>query len=122
MISYKELGFVNTKEMFRKAYEGHYAIGAFNFVCLEQMQAIATACLETRAPFILQCSANVRKYIGPVMVRHMATACIEQIRETGDLIPMALHLDHGLTYEECVACIESGFSSVMILYVLACYL
>jgi fructose-bisphosphate aldolase class II len=114
MISYKELGFVNTSEMFEKAYEGHYAVGAFNFVTLEQMQAIVTACIETRSPLILQCSANVRKYIGPVMVRYLAAACVEIIRESESAIPMALHLDHGLTFDECVSCIDTGFSSVMI--------
>jgi fructose-bisphosphate aldolase class II len=114
MIRYQELGFVNTREMFRKAYVGRYAVGAFNFVTLEQLQAILNACLETRSPLILQCSANVRRYIGPVMVRHMAAACTEIIRESDFPIPMALHLDHGLSYDECLSCIEGGFSSVMI--------
>lgn len=114
MISYKGLGFVNTREMLQKACDGNYVIGAFNFVCLEQMQAITAAAMETRSPFILQCSANVRKYIHPVMARHMATACIEIIRSEGLKIPMALHLDHGTTYEECKAAINEGFSSVMI--------
>jgi fructose-bisphosphate aldolase, class II len=114
MISYKELGFVNTREMFKEAYDGNYVIGAFNFVCLEQMQAITTAAMETHSPFIMQCSANVRKYIHPVMARHMATACVEIIRTEGLQIPMALHLDHGTTYKECKAVIDGGFSSVMI--------
>jgi fructose-bisphosphate aldolase class II len=114
MISYKELGFVNTREMFKEAYAGNYVIGAFNFVCLEQMQAITAAAMETQSPFIMQCSANVRKYIHPIMARHMATACIEIIRSEGLQIPMALHLDHGTTYEECKAAIDGGFSSVMI--------
>ena len=114
MISYKDLGFVNTREMFTEAYHDGYVIGAFNFVCLEQMQAITTAAMETQSPFIMQCSANVRKYIHPIMARHMATACIEIIRSEGLTIPMALHLDHGTTYEECKAAIDGGFSSVMI--------
>ncbi len=114
MISYKELGFVNTREMFKKAYDGGYVIGAFNFVCLEQMQAIAAAAMETNSPFIMQCSANVRKYINPIMARHMATACVEIIQSEGLKIPLALHLDHGTSYEECKAAIEDGFSSVMI--------
>lgn len=114
MISYKELGFVNTREMFKKAYDGGYVIGAFNFVCLEQMLAITDAAMETLSPFIMQCSANVRKYINPIMARHMATACCEIIQSEGLKIPMALHLDHGTSYEECIAAIEGGFSSVMI--------
>jgi fructose-bisphosphate aldolase, class II len=114
MISYKELGFVNTREMFKKAYAGGFVIGAFNFVCLEQMQAITAAAMETHSPFIMQCSANVRKYIHPIMARHMATACVEIIQSEGLKIPIALHLDHGTSYEECKAAIEGGFSSVMI--------
>lgn len=114
MISYKDLGFVNTREMFKKAYTGNYVIGAFNFVCLEQMQAITTAAMETHSPFIMQCSANVRKYIHPIMATHMATACVEIIKSEGLKIPMALHLDHGTSFEECKAAIEGGFSSVMI--------
>ncbi|KAB2816815.1 MAG: ketose-bisphosphate aldolase [Paludibacter sp.] len=114
MVSYKELGFVNTRKMFEDAYNGKYVIGAFNFVCLEQMQAILAAATETRSPFILQCSANVRKYINPVMARHMAAACVEIMKSEGKEVPMALHLDHGTSYEECVAAIEGGFSSVMI--------
>jgi fructose-bisphosphate aldolase class II len=114
MISYKDLGFVNTREMFKKAYTGGFVIGAFNFVCLEQMQAITAAAIETHSPFIMQCSANVRKYINPMLARHMATACVEIIQSEGLKIPMALHLDHGTSYEECKAAIEGGFSSVMI--------
>jgi len=85
MGKYKEFGFVNTKEMFKKAYEGKYAIGAFNFVCLEQMLAIVEACMETKSPFILQASANVRKYIGPIMVQRMAQACIETMHQEGKI-------------------------------------
>lgn len=114
MGKYWDFGFVNTKEMFRKAYEEKYAIPAFNFVCLEQMLAIFEACMETQSPFILQSSANVRKYIGPIMVQRMAQACVETMREQGKTVPMALHLDHGLSYEDCKSCIDSGFSSVMI--------
>ena len=114
MISFKELGFVNTFELFKEAYAGAYVIGAFNFVCLEQMQAITDAAMETRSPFIMQCSANVSRYVNPIMVRHMAAACIEIIRSEGLTIPMALHLDHGTTFEECKAAIDEGFSSVMI--------
>lgn len=114
MGKYREYGFVNTKEMFQKAYDGKYAIPAFNFVCLEQMLAIVEACMETRSPFILQSSSNVRKYIGPIMVQRMAQACIETMQHEEKQVPMALHLDHGMTYDDCKSCIDSGFSSVMI--------
>lgn len=113
-MTYHDLGFVNTNTIFSKAYLGKYAVGAFNFVCLEQLQAIVTACMETKAPCILQASANVRKYLHPIMVRHMAQACAEMIQATGNPIPLALHLDHGLSFEDCAESIEEGFSSVMI--------
>jgi len=99
--------------MFSKAYEEKYAIPAFNFVCLEQMLAILDACIETESPFILQASANVRKYIGSVMIQRMAQACVEIISQRGLKIPMALNLDHGISFEECASCVDSGFSSVM---------
>jgi fructose-bisphosphate aldolase, class II len=114
MEKYKNFGFVNTKEMFKKAYNEKYVIPAFNFVCLEQMLAIVEACMETNSPFILQSSANVRKYIGPVMVQRMAQACVETMEQNGKRIPMALNLDHGIAFEDCKSCVDSGFSSVMI--------
>jgi len=100
--------------MFRKAYDEKYAIPAFNFVCLEQMLSIVEACMETKSPFILQASANVRNYIGPIMVQRMAQACIETMEHYGKRVPMVLNLDHGLTFEDCKSCVDSGFSSVMI--------
>lgn len=111
---YKKFGFVNTKEMFKKAYVDKYAVPAFNFVCLEQILAIVEASIETNSPVILQSSANVRKYIGPIMVQRMAQACVEMIEDSGKKIPVALNLDHGLTFEDCKSCVDSGFSSVMI--------
>jgi fructose-bisphosphate aldolase class II len=114
MEKYMEYGYVNTKELFKKAYEGKYAVPAFNFVCLEQLLAIVTACMETSSPFILQCSANVRRYLDPIMVQHMARAGVEIMAREGKRVPMALHLDHGLSFEDCKACIDEGFSSVMI--------
>jgi fructose-bisphosphate aldolase class II len=111
---YAQMGFANTRDMFKKAYAERYAVPAFNFVCLEQMLAILEASMETRSPFIMQCSANVRAYIGPAMVRYMAQGCIETMRRAGTKVPMALHLDHGKSAEECLACIDDGFSSVMI--------
>ena len=111
---YKEFGFVNTKDMFKKAYNEKYAVPAFNFVCLEQMLAILDACIETNSPFILQASANVRKYIGAIMVQRMAQACAETINQKSLKIPMALNLDHGISFEDCASCVDWGFSSVMI--------
>ena len=111
---YKELGFVNTREMFAKAYKGGYAVPAFNFVALEQMLAIIDACVATDSPFIMQASANVRKMLGAPIVRHMAAGGMELVRQSGKKIPVALHLDHGESYEDCVGCINDGFSSVMI--------
>lgn len=99
--------------MFKKAYNQKYAVPAFNFVCLEQMLAILDACIETKSPFILQSSANVRKYIGAIMVQRMAQACVEIINQKCLKIPMALNLDHGISVEECMSCVDSGFSSVM---------
>jgi fructose-bisphosphate aldolase class II len=107
-------GFQNTHEMFRRAFEGRYAVPAFNFVCLEQLLAITDACMAARSPFILQCSANVRREIGPAMVRALARGCAEMMQASGAPVPAALHLDHGMGMEECVSCIEDGFTSVMI--------
>ncbi len=114
MESYADLGFVNTQQMLKQAYAGGYAVPAFNFVCVEQMLAILEACMETRSPFILQCSANVRSYLGSAMVRRMAQGCVETMRGAGTKVPMALHLDHGMSAEDCMSCIDDGFSSVMI--------
>jgi len=112
--SYKELGLVNTKEMFKKAMAGKYAVPAYNFNNMEQLQAIITACIESRSPVILQVSSGARKYANQILLRHMAMGALEIIKDAGSKIPVTLHLDHGDTYELCVSCIESGFSSVMI--------
>jgi len=115
MIHYKELGLVNTKNLFQKAMEGQYAIPAYNFNNLEQLQAIVTACSETRSPVILQISKGARKYANQTMLIHMARGAVEMARQISEpAIPIVLHLDHGDSYELCVSCIESGFSSVMI--------
>ena len=113
-VSYKELGLVNTREMFKKAMDGKYAIPAYNFNNMEQLQAIITACIESRSPVILQVSSGARKYANQILLKHMARGAMEIIKDSGSNIPVALHLDHGDTYELCVSCIESGFSSVMI--------
>ena len=118
-ISYKDLGFVNTKEMFKKAYEGKYAIPAYNFNNMEQIQAIVLACLESQSPVILQVSAGARKYADADMLKGMAKGAIDMMKRVAKEkglkeIPIALHLDHGANFEICKDCIDSGFSSVMI--------
>jgi len=112
--SYKELGLVNTRGMFKKAMAGKYAIPAYNFNNMEQLQAIITACIETNSPVILQVSKGARKYANQILLKHMAMGALEIIKDAGSKIPVVLHLDHGDSYELCVSCIESGFSSVMI--------
>ncbi len=114
MISYKELGLVNTKELFTKAVKGGYAIPAFNFNNMEQMQAIISACVETKSPVILQVSSGARKYANQTLLRYMAQGAVEYAKELGANIPIVLHLDHGDSLELCKSCIDMGFSSVMI--------
>lgn len=114
MTSYKELGLVNTVELFKKAVEGGYAIPAYNFNNMEQLQAIIQACVETKSPVILQVSAGARKYANATLLRNMAKGAVEYAKELGYPIPIVLHLDHGDSFELCKDCIESGFSSVMI--------
>lgn len=114
MIHYKELGLVNSKELFQKALKGGYAIPAFNFNNLEQLQAIIGACVETKSPVILQVSSGARKYANQTLLKHLAKGAVEYAHELGYDIPIVLHLDHGDSFELCKSCIESGFSSVMI--------
>ena len=115
MTSYKELGLVNTKEMFAKAVKGGYAIPAYNFNNMEQMQAIIQACVETKSPVILQVSSGARKYANQTLLRYMAQGAVEYAKELGCEKPqIVLHLDHGDSFELCKSCIEMGFSSVMI--------
>ena len=115
-ISYKDLGLVNTKDMFAKAMAGKYAVPAYNFNNLEQLQAIIQACADCGSPVILQVSSGARKYANQTLLRYMAQGAVEYAKEltNGTGIPIALHLDHGDTFELCVDCIEMGFSSVMI--------
>lgn len=112
--TYEQLGLVNTKEMFNRALAEGYAIPAFNFNNLEQMQGILTGCAETSSPVILQVSGSARKYITPAILPHLVRGGIELVRSMGSTIPIALHLDHGDTFELAKDCIDSGFSSVMI--------
>ena len=114
MISYKDLGLVNTRDMFAKAVKGGYAIGAYNFNNMEQMQAIVQACVETKAPVILQVSKGARDYANINLLRNMARGVVEYAHELGCDIPIVLHLDHGDSFETCKQCIDNGFSSVMI--------
>ncbi|MBO8436447.1 MAG: class II fructose-1,6-bisphosphate aldolase [Spirochaetes bacterium] len=114
MISYKEVGLVNSRDMFAKAMKGHYAVGAFNFNNMEQMQAIIAACVETKAPVILQVSKGARDYANINILRNMARGSVEYAHELGCDIPIVLHLDHGDSFKTAKDCIDNGFSSVMI--------
>ncbi|OQY18950.1 MAG: fructose-1,6-bisphosphate aldolase, class II [Desulfobacteraceae bacterium 4572_35.1] len=114
MIHYKELGLVNTREMFTRAVRGGYAIPAYNFNNMEQLQAIVLASIETNSPVIMQVSNGARKYANAAMLRGMAAGAVAMAREMGAQIPLCLHLDHGDTFELCKSCIDNGFSSVMI--------
>jgi fructose-bisphosphate aldolase class II len=114
MTLYKELGLINSKELFQKAIKGGYAIPAFNFNNLEQLQAIIGACVETKSPVILQVSSGARKYANQTLLKHLAKGAVDYAKELGFAIPIVLHLDHGDTFELCKSCVESGFSSVMI--------
>lgn len=112
--NYKDLGLSNTSELFKKAIVDKYAIPAYNFNNLEQMQAILQACVETKSPVILQVSSGARKYANATLLRNMARGAVEYVKELGYEIPVVLHLDHGDTFELCKDCIDNGFSSVMI--------
>ena len=115
MVSYKELGLVNTKEMFAKAIKGGYAIPAFNFNNMEQLQAIIKAAAEEKSPVILQVSKGARNYANATLLRYMAQGAVAYAKELGWEKPqIVLHLDHGDSFELCKSCIDSGFSSVMI--------
>jgi len=114
MVSYKELGLVNTRELYRKAVAGGYAIPAYNFNNMEQLQAIIQACVETKSPVILQVSSGARKYANKTLLRYLAQGAVAYSKELGGNIPIVLHLDHGDSFELCKDCIDSGFSSVMI--------
>ncbi len=100
---------VTTKEMMQKAYDGGYAIGAFNVNNMEMVQGIVSAAKNLNSPLILQVSAGARKYAGQVYLRKLVESAIEETN-----LPIALHLDHGADFEICRQCIDGGFSSVMI--------
>ena len=108
------MGLVTTEEMFKKAYEGGYAVGAFNVNNMEIIQGIMEAANETNSPVILQVSAGARKYANPIYLKKLVEAAIECNKQAGKDIPVVLHLDHGADFETCKDCIDSGFTSVMI--------
>lgn len=114
-VNYKELGLVNTREMFKRAVKGGYAIPAFNFNNLEQLQAIITAASETKSPVILQVSKGARAYANPILLRYMAEGAVEYAKSLGCNHPeIVQHLDHGDSFELVKGCVDLGFSSVMI--------
>ena len=111
---YSDLGLVNTKNLFQRAAENGYAVPAYNFNNMEQLQAIIVGCGESRSPVILQVSGSARTYIHPDLLPHMVHGALEMARTIGTAIPVVLHLDHGDTCELAKSCIDTGFSSVMI--------
>ena len=111
---YKQIGLVNTRDMFKAAMNGKFAVPAYNFNNMEQLQAIVNGCVESDSPFILQVSSGARKYADQTLLRWMAQGALEMIKAQGSKLRFALHLDHGDTFELCKSCIETGFSSVMI--------
>ena len=104
------MALVTTTEMFKKAYNGGYAIGAFNVNNMEIVQGITEACQELKSPVILQVSKGARNYANPTYLRKMVEAAVIECPD----IPIALHLDHGPDFETCKSCIDNGFTSVMI--------
>ncbi len=113
-VHFTELGLVNTKELFRRAAEGKYAIPGFNFNNMEQLQAIIMACVECNSPVILQISKGARQYANQTLLRYMVPGAVQMAREMGSNIPIVLNLDHGDSFELCKSCIDNGFSNVMI--------
>ncbi len=111
---YESLGLVNTAEMFKRAIDEQFAVPAYNFNNMEQLQAIIIGCVESRSPVILQVSGSARKYADPTFLPYMVQGAVEMARNLGSDIPIALHLDHGDSLELVRSCVESGFSSVMI--------
>ena len=115
MVDYKSIGLVNTKDMFARAVDGGYAIPAFNFNNLEQLQAIIAAVSELKSPVILQVSKGARNYANATLLRYLAEGAVAYAKELGCKHPeIVLHLDHGDSFELCKDCVDMGFSSVMI--------
>ena len=113
-VHFTELGLVNTREMFKKALAGKYAVPGYNFNNMEQLQAIITACVECNSPVILQISKGARQYANQTLLRYMVPGAVQMAREMGSNIPIALNLDHGDSFELVKSCVDYGFSNVMI--------
>ena len=113
MVSFKELGLSNTNRMLEVALERKFAVPGYNFSNLEQLQAIIIGCGETNSPVILQNSPTAGKYANRAMLRYLGQGAVAMARDLGYEIPIALHLDHGDSYELAKSCIDNGFSSVM---------
>jgi fructose-bisphosphate aldolase class II len=116
-VNYKDLGLTNHKEMFEHAVKGGFAVPGFNFNNLEQMQAIIQACTEAKSPVILQVSKGAREYANPTLLRNLARGAVEYSKEIDPEhkgVPISLNLDHGANFEICKACVDNGFSNVMI--------
>jgi fructose-bisphosphate aldolase class II len=113
-VSYKDIGLVTTTEMFAKAMKGKYAIPAYNFNNMEQLQAIVMGCVESQSPFILQVSSGARKYANQTLLRFLAMGAVGMIKDANSPVKFSLHLDHGDTFELCKSCVDTGFSSIMI--------
>lgn len=113
-VNFTELGLVNTREMFKKALAGKYAVPGYNFNNMEQLQAIITACVECNSPVILQISKGARQYANQTLLRYMVPGAVQMAREMGSNIPIALNLDHGDSFELAKSCVDYGFSNVMI--------
>ena len=111
---YKELGLVNTRDIFNKAMAGGYAVPAYNFNNMEQLQGIIIGCAQSKSPVILQVSGSARKYADPTFLPYMAMGAVQMLKALGADIPVVLHLDHGDSFELAKSCIDSGFSSVML--------
>jgi fructose-bisphosphate aldolase, class II len=106
---YFDLGLVNTKGMFTKAMKERYAVPAYNFNNMEQLQAIIMGCSESKSPVILQCSGGAIKYMNSALLRFMVKGAVEMMMDLNGYVPVALHLDHGDTIELCQSCIDAGF-------------
>lgn len=114
MYHYTELGEVNTRNMFEKAYKLGYAVPAFNFISIEQFNAIIDAGIEKKSPLILLASPNLHKQLGYELIARVVQSGIDRIHNQGIDLPLSLHLDHGMTFQQCVDAVEFGFSSIMI--------
>jgi len=111
---FTDLGLVNTREMLKKAMDGKYAVPAYNFNNMEQLQGIILGCVESRSPVILQVSGSARQYANQTFLKYMAMGAVQMAGELEADIPVALHLDHGDSFELARSCIDNGFSSVML--------